>query len=173
MRKNLFLICVILFILTSCSNKSTPIASESKPTQPSSTESKPIETPTKKNINYIDGTYHAQETEHDDVNGYIDQITITVENSKIAKVDFNGVDKNGRDKKTESQSGGSYNMKNAGATKDWHEQAELLEQHLIETQDPESIILDDKGYCDSVAGVSIKADDFYALSMEALQNARR
>lgn len=116
-----------------------------------------------------DGTYKATSTELSKT-GYNDEVEIVVENSVIKSVNYNGYNEQGLDKKTES-TGGSYDMSSAGSTVPWNEQAKLLEDKLIETQDINSIEVDSDGYTDSVAGVSIKADAFVELSNEALSQA--
>ncbi len=169
MIKKLFLFFSILITLTSCANNIMPT---------SQTLETPVPTPTpteitKKTGDYIDGIYSAYEEEYNEVSGYKDQIIITIENNQITHVDFNGFDQNNRNKKTESHPGGSYNMKTAGAQKDWYEQAELLEQYLIDTQHMNSIRLDENSYTDTIAGVSIKVDNFTSLSNEALSDAAK
>ncbi len=148
-----FLFCFsFVLVIASCGNKST---------QKSNPDEK---------IEYVDGTYSAVSTEVQNT-GYHDEIEITVKDRQIVSVEYNGFTEDGLDKKTESY-GGAYDMTVAGAKKPWHEQAELLENSLIETQDPESITLDEQGYTDAIAGVSIKAKPFVDLSNEALSEAK-
>ncbi len=120
-------------------------------------------------IQYIDGIYSAVSTEASET-GYKDEVIIEVKDRAIISVDYNGYTENGLNKKTESH-GGSYDMTIAGALKPWHEQAELLENSLVELQDPDAIKVDDEGYTDAIAGVSINVQPFVELSKEALNDA--
>ncbi len=122
-------------------------------------------------VTYKDGTYEA-EGKTDEKNGYTPKVTVTVAGGKITDVEYNAFTADGKNKKTESQPGGTYDMKTAGAKKDWYEQAELLEAKLIESQDPAAITVDSEGKTDAVAGVSMKAGDFVTLATEALSSAK-
>ncbi len=122
-------------------------------------------------VSYKDGTYEAEGTA-DEKNGYVPKVTITVAGNKITDVEYNAFTAEGKDKKTESQPGGTYDMSTAGAKKAWFEQAELLEANLIETQKTSAIVLNSEDKTDSVAGVSIKVKEFVTLSDEALKTAK-
>jgi major membrane immunogen (membrane-anchored lipoprotein) len=120
---------------------------------------------------YEDGIYFAVEDEFAS-NGWKFTVTLTVEDGKIAKADWNSVNVNaGADKKTYDMAG-KYNMvKFGGAQADWYEQAEKVEQYLIETQDPSVISYkDDNGHTDDIAGVSVHVVEFFDLAQEALDN---
>ncbi len=124
-------------------------------------------------ITYKDGVYEAEGEPAD--NTFAEKVIITVSGGKITEVDYNSYNADGLDKKEGSNPNigeYTYDMKKAGAKLDWYEQAELLEAHLIETQNPASIKLDGDGKTDSVAGVSITVDEFVTLSEEALKSAK-
>ncbi len=118
---------------------------------------------------YNDGTYTAVAEDYSN-NGYRDEVTITIQKGQITSVDYNGYTENGLDKKSESY-GGGYDMSVAGSKSPWFEQAKSLEDNLVKTQDVDSVILDNEGYTDAVAGVSIKAEPFVELVNEALEQA--
>ncbi len=58
-----------------------------------------------------------------------------------------------------------YGMTGAGSTLEWYQQAELLENYVLENQTIFTVNSD--GYTDEVAGVSVHASGFYALFNEA------
>jgi major membrane immunogen (membrane-anchored lipoprotein) len=55
----------------------------------------------------------------------------------------------------------------------WYEQAEQVEQYLIETQDPTDVRINDEGKTDAISGVSVTVQGFFTLAQEALEGARR
>ncbi|MEX1378360.1 MAG: hypothetical protein AB1Z23_12920 [Eubacteriales bacterium] len=59
----------------------------------------------------------------------------------------------------------AYGMTGAGSELEWYQQAELLEQYVLENQD--IYALTDEGYADGVAGVSVHANGFVELFNEA------
>ena len=59
----------------------------------------------------------------------------------------------------------TYGMTAAGSELEWYQQAELLEKYVLENQTIFSV--NDEGYTDDVAGVSVHASGFYALFNEA------
>jgi len=58
-----------------------------------------------------------------------------------------------------------YGMTAAGSTLEWYQQAELLEQYVVDNQAMFSVNAD--GYADGVAGVSVHAIGFYSLFNQA------
>ena len=50
----------------------------------------------------------------------------------------------------------------------WEEQANLLENFLISAQDPTTITFNEENQTDTIAGVTIKVDQFIELSIQAL-----
>lgn len=118
---------------------------------------------------YRDGTYTATADDYDET-GFRDSVTVTVSGGKIAGVEWNAYDEQGRDKKTLSQNG-EYDLTVAGAKSQWHEQAASMEQALIDRQDPSKIKVLDNGKTDSVSGVSITVSAFVRLAGQALADA--
>lgn len=124
-------------------------------------------------ITYKDGEYTAEQDDFDEKTGWKSTIKIVVEGGKIVSVDWNAVHKDGgEDKKTQSKNGTYAMVEKGGAQAEWHEQAEKVEQYLIEKQDPAAIKYDENGYTDAIAGVSIHVNDFVELAVKALENAR-
>lgn len=121
---------------------------------------------------YKDGFYYAQNPEFS--KGFKYFAHIAVKNGTIVGVDFNGIpeEEDAPDKDTLSKSG-EYGMKEAGAQSEWHEQADLAEEYLLETQDPTDITYtNDEGQTDDIAGVTIKVKDFFTLAEQALADAK-
>lgn len=58
-----------------------------------------------------------------------------------------------------------YGMTAAGSTLEWYQQAELLEQYVVDNQAMFTVNAD--GYADGVAGVSVHAIGFYSLFNQA------
>ncbi len=63
---------------------------------------------------------------------------------------------------------GNYELANDGG-KTWTEQAALVEAKLLETQDPTAVTAKEDGTVDDIAGVSIKAKQFFTLAEEVLE----
>jgi major membrane immunogen (membrane-anchored lipoprotein) len=117
---------------------------------------------------YEDGIYFAQQDEYGS-SGWKYMVTIEVEDGKIVDVEWNGANsKAGTDKITRSASGEYGMVARGGAQAEWHEQAELAEQYLIDLQDPAAMELDAEGYTDAISGVSIHITELKELAIEAL-----
>ncbi len=118
---------------------------------------------------YTDGIYFAQE-ESFSGNGWKYMVTLTVEDGKIVKADWNGANVNGGEAKKTVSKTGKYNMVAfGGAQSEWHEQALLAENHLISTQNPTAIsYTDDEGHTDEIAGASIHVIEFFSLAENAI-----
>ena len=119
-----------------------------------------------------DGTYTAEAESFDESSGWKDVVTVTVEGGKITEVDWNPVNAEGEDKKAVSESGGYGMVEKGGAQSDWHVQAALMEDKLIETQDPSKINVTSEGKADGVTGVSITVSSFVELAQKALEKAK-
>lgn len=152
---SLVVIILVISLLTACSSDA------SKKTD---TNAEPI--------TYKDGVYTAESDDFDS-QGWKSTIKIVVENGKIVSVDWNGVNKDGDDKKTQSKNGAYGMVEKGGAQAEWHEQAEKVENYLIETQNPAAIKCDNEGHTDAIAGVTIHVSDFVELATKALENARK
>lgn len=116
---------------------------------------------------YQDGVYFAQ-GEADAKTGWQSYVTLTVSGGKITEAKWNALNANvGVDKVTYSKEG-KYGMKAGGASSEWHEQAEKVEQYLIEKQDPKDIALNEEGKTDAITGVSVHVSEFFNLADQAL-----
>lgn len=119
---------------------------------------------------YEDGIYFAIQDEFGG-SGWKNTVTLTVENGEIVDADWNAVHKTGGlDKKTSSETGEYGMVEKGGAIAEWHEQAELTEEYLLETQDPTDIEWNDDGKTDVITGVTQVVSDFFELSEQALEN---
>ncbi|MDR2903917.1 MAG: FMN-binding protein [Clostridiales bacterium] len=129
-----------------------------------------VKPPTPGAAAYKQGTYTAEDAEYDD-SGYKQTISIAIgADGKITDVDWDGINKDGGPSKKEL--GDEYGMKKAsGIGKEWYEQAAVMEQELIKTQDPAAIPMTPEGYADGISGCTIHINDFVALAEEALKKA--
>ena len=114
-----------------------------------------------------DGTYEAK-AEAADNNGFIDQVTMTVADGKIAEVNWEAVGADGSTKSVLSENG-EYVMTEDGLT--WKEQAEALAKAVVENQSLSFLNLDEQGKTDAVSGVSISIGGFTALAEKCLKEA--
>lgn len=116
---------------------------------------------------YADGAYYASADTFDDA-GWKEFVSFTVLNGRIAGINWSGVNQAGDDKKAYDKAG-NYNMVKFGqAQAEWYEQAKRAEDHLVETQDVKAIKIDNEGYTDDIAGVSIHVSGMYSLVEKAL-----
>ena len=58
------------------------------------------------------------------------------------------------------------------AIAEWHEQAEKVEEFLVEKQDVSAIDVKDDGKTDTIAGVTMNVDGFVDLVKDALSKAK-
>ncbi|MFS0727692.1 FMN-binding protein [Paenibacillus sp. 1P07SE] len=123
---------------------------------------------------YKDGTYLAEAAEFDAKSGWKESVTLTVIGGKIAAVRWNGTHRDGGTDKVTRSKDGEYGMvAKGGAQAEWHEQAHIAEQYLLEQQDPAAIVYRaEDGKTDAISGVSIHVDGFVQLADEALAGAR-
>lgn len=120
---------------------------------------------------YKDGTYHAEGDKFDEHSGWKETADVIVAGGKIIKVNFSGVNEAGEDKKQNSIDG-KYGMKAGGAQSEWHEQAAIAEQYLVEKQDPASLTFNEEGKTDALSGVSISLQSYFDLVTKALEQAK-
>ncbi|QOS97316.1 FMN-binding protein [Brevibacterium sp. JNUCC-42] len=121
---------------------------------------------------YKDGGYHAEQPEFEKDWKYTADFTVL--NGKIVAANWNAINEKGEaDKKTQSKEGKYAMVEKAKAQAEWHEQAAIVEQALIEKQDPAAITVNNEGKTDAVSGVSIKVNDFVKLAEEALKDAKK
>ena len=114
-----------------------------------------------------DGTYEAKAAAPDS-NGFTEELTLTVEDSKITSVNWDAVGEDGSKKSILSENG-EYVMTEDGPT--WKEQSEALAQALIENQSLDFLTTDESGKTDAVAGVSISVSSFIDLAQQCLDQA--
>lgn len=114
-----------------------------------------------------DGTYKATTGAYDD-NGFMDQLTLTVKNGKITKVNWDALTEDGTKKSVMSENG-QYTMTEDGPT--WKEQAEALADALVENQSLSFFTMDNAGKTDAVASVSISIGGFINLAQQCLEQA--
>ncbi len=63
-------------------------------------------------------------------------------------------------------------MKAGGAQSEWHEQAVIAEQYLVDKQDPASLTFNEEGKTDALSGVSISLQSYFGLVTKALEQAK-
>lgn len=105
-----------------------------------------------------DGIYKATAPQYKD--GYKAEVEIAVKEGKIENVSWDEKNDDGDSKKTESLKG-EYDMSEDGLK--WHEQVELMENHMENIQSPSKIKLNSDGTTDAVSSVTIRVDGFLRL----------
>lgn len=119
---------------------------------------------------FANGGYYATE-EAFGSSGWKGFASLFVSNGNLVNVYWSAVDKDNRDKQTVAAEGGYGMLKASKIGKEWHEQAVVVQNHLLSTQDPKKITYkDDAGHTDDIAGASVHVNDFYALVEKALAN---
>ncbi len=119
-------------------------------------------------VSYQDGTYTARQATY--TNEWRAFVTVTIEKGAITQVNWDADNETGDRTKKQLSQDGEYVMTETGPK--WHEQAYIMEQALIQTQDPSALIVDaNTGLTDAYTGVSIKVNEFVQLAAEALQQA--
>ncbi len=115
-----------------------------------------------------DGVYRA--TGERDDGGFADMVEITVAGGEIVAVNWDGLNTAGQTKKELSKAG-QYVMSETGLP--WHQQAEIMEQALLHTQDPAALIYNpDTGRTDAYTGATIRVTPFVRLATQALSEAK-
>ena len=118
---------------------------------------------------YTDGFYFAQQADFNERTGWKYMVLLDVKDGKITEAVWNGAHVNsGYDKIYQSENGLYGMVENGGAQAPWFEQADKVEQTLIDVQDPAGISYNADGYTDAISGVSIHVNDFVELAEEAL-----
>lgn len=117
---------------------------------------------------YTDGAYFAT-ADAPAASGWKGFVSLLVNNGNIQSAYWSATDKDNRDKKQVAASG-AYNMISASSIqKEWHEQAAVVEAHLLATQDPKQITYKDGGsFTDDIAGATIRVNEFFDLAAKAL-----
>ncbi len=113
-----------------------------------------------------EGVYRATAAEEEF--GFVDSVELTVVNGEITAVNWDAVNAQGESKKTLSKEG-KYVMSDTGLS--WHEQAAVMEQALLETQDPSALVYDtETGKTDAYSGATVRVATFVKLAMEAFSH---
>ena len=112
-----------------------------------------------------DGTYEAK---GEPMDGYTDQVSMTVKDGKITEVVWESVGEDGSKKSVLSENG-EYVMTEDGLT--WKEQAEAMAAALVEKQSLEFVNLNEQGKTDAVSGVSISVGGFVNLAEQCMKEA--
>ena len=112
-----------------------------------------------------DGTYEAK---GEPMDGYTDQVSMTVKDGKITEVVWESVGEDGSKKSVLSENG-EYVMTEDGLT--WKEQAEAMAAALVENQSLEFANLNEQGKTDAVSGVSISVGGFVNLAEQCMKEA--
>ena len=112
-----------------------------------------------------DGTYEAK---GEPMDGYTDQVSMTVKDGKITEVAWESVGEDGSKKSVLSENG-EYVMTEDGLT--WKEQAEAMAAALVEKQSLEFVNLNEQGKTDAVSGVSISVGGFVNLAEQCMKEA--
>jgi major membrane immunogen (membrane-anchored lipoprotein) len=171
MRKLLSLMLVLVLtgsLFIGCAKKEDP-AVETPVVETPGTEEPAVEQPAVDG-EYADGIYFATEDVFAEGSGWKGVLTLEVVDGKIAMVDWNAAHTSaGKDKKTSSIDGDYGMVAKANAQSEWHEQATLVEEYLVENQTFAGInYIDADGHTDTIAGVSVHVNDFEALVEKAL-----
>ena len=112
-----------------------------------------------------DGTYEAK---GEPMDGYTDQVNMTVKDGKITEVVWESVGEDGSKKSVLSENG-EYVMTEDGPT--WKEQAKAMAAALVENQSLDFAKLDEQGKTDAVSGVSISVGGFVDLAQQCMKEA--
>lgn len=118
-------------------------------------------------VTISDGEYLAKAAQADD-NGFVEQVTMTVQNGKIIELNWDCIKEDGT-KKSKLADEGHYVMTEDGLT--WTEQAQALAKTVIKNQSVEAVEMNEAGKTDAVAGVSIYIGGFVNLVEDCLQQA--
>ena len=113
---------------------------------------------------YIDGLYHVSSEESDDY-GLVDFVNFIVKNGNIIAIHWNAISEDGTlrydpflisptTEEAENQT--------------WQQQANRVEQFLLEIQDPMEVTFDEYNMIEGVFGIDIEAATFISLVVSAL-----
>ena len=106
---------------------------------------------------FADGTYEAK---GEPMDGFTDQVNMTVKDGKITEVVWESVGEDGSKKSVLSEDGPT-----------WKEQAEAMAAALVENQSLDFAALDEQGKTDAVSGVSISVGGFVNLAEQCMKEA--
>lgn len=117
-----------------------------------------------------DGKYFAQEAAFEAKSGWKYQVSLEVKGGKIVSADWNAVSNlpGVPDKKAYDKSG-KYGMKKFGkAQAEWFEQAAVVEQYLVKSQDLGFSKIKADGKTDAITGASVTVKEFFDLAKAAV-----
>ena len=118
-----------------------------------------------------DGVYRAAEKSYDS-SGFRDFVEVTVSGQEITAVNWDSEQQNSEETKKSLSRAGAYVMSQTGLP--WHEQAEIMEQVLLEKQDPAAIAYQaGSGKTDAYSGATISVEPFVRLAASALAQATK
>lgn len=117
-----------------------------------------------------DGTYTSKAADFDE-HGYMEQVSVTIENGKITDVMVDSITADGQ-KKSDASKEGTYDMSVAGAQWPWHEQVEKLEAYLVANQGSK-IESFEAGKTDAISGCTIAVQTDIELFNEAVAQASK
>ena len=115
----------------------------------------------------VDGKYEA-ETEKPDDQGYINKVSITIQDGIITEAIWDAYNEAGELKSVMSADG-LYVMTETGLT--WQEQAVALTEYVIANQSLDGLNQDKEGNTDSISGVSISINGFVSLVEDCFKQA--
>lgn len=118
-----------------------------------------------------DGVYRASEKSFDS-SGFRDFVEVTVSGQEITAVNWDSEQQNSNETKKSLSRAGEYVMNKTGLP--WHEQAEIMEQALLQKQDPSAIVYKaDTGKTDAYSGATIAVEPFVRLAASAIAQATK
>lgn len=106
--------------------------------------------------NYQDGHYYSEQENF--TNNYKSTINLIVHNGYIIGAHWDFITKEGT----------SINEEQTNQIQTWNEQAQLLENYLIEIQDPTLITFNEENKTEAINGVTVEVNPFIQLAIEAL-----
>lgn len=163
------LVLVLALGIVGCNKDNNNNNNEPAPTPPPAGENNNNNNDVVEEGKYENGIYYA-ENENFAGSGWMANVTIEVDGGNITKAEWNGANIEGGKDKINFSADGEYNMVQfGGAIAEWHEQAKLVEEYLIETQDPTKVeYTTEEGNTDDIAGVTMKVQEYFTLVEKAL-----
>lgn len=116
-------------------------------------------------VQRIDGVYRA---EGEEFGGSRSQVTMVIENGEITELHWDAFDAEGNGKRALSLQG-KYTMTEDGLL--WADQADAVQNYVIEHQGLSGLITNEEGKTDVVSGVSISIASFKELVKDCLAQA--
>ena len=123
--------------------------------------------PTQDSSLFIDGKYEA-ETEKADDQGYINKVSLTIQDGIITEAIWDAYNEAGELKSVMSADG-LYIMTETGLT--WQEQSIALTEYIVANQSLDELNQDKDGKTDSISGVSISINEFVSLVEDCFKQA--